>query len=127
MRKFARRNRRAVAGGTGAVVALVAGATFAAVGMVRATRAESRAADATAADETAAARRGTDLLVGRFRVNDPSAARGNAVAAREILDAGARRVEHDLATQPRLQGRLMQTIGSVYGALGLYDPRPANC
>jgi non-specific serine/threonine protein kinase/serine/threonine-protein kinase len=116
-RKFARRNRAALAAGTVAAAAVLAGAAFAAVGMVRATRAERRAEE-----EAAAARQVSDFLVDLFRVSDPGEARGNAVTAREILDRGARRVETHLAAQPRLQARLMRTVGTVYGALGLYDP-----
>jgi tetratricopeptide (TPR) repeat protein/tRNA A-37 threonylcarbamoyl transferase component Bud32 len=116
-RKFVRRNRAAFAGGTVAAVAVLAGAAFTTVGMVRATRAERRAAE-----EAAAARQVADFLVDLFRVSDPGEARGNAVTAREILDRGAARVSRDLASQPRIQGRLMQTVGTVYGALGLYEP-----
>jgi tetratricopeptide (TPR) repeat protein len=116
-RKFVRRYRAAVLGGAVAVAALVAGTGFATVGMVRARRAEQRAAE-----EAAAARQVTELLVGLFRVSDPDAARGDAVTARELLDGGARRVRRELAGQPAIQGRLLGTMGRVYGALGLYDP-----
>jgi eukaryotic-like serine/threonine-protein kinase len=115
--KFVRRHRAAFVGGTATFLAIVAGATFSFVGMVRATRAERRAAE-----EAAAARQVTDFLVGLFRVSDPGEARGNAITAREILDRGAQRVDRELAGQPALQSRILQTMGTVYGALGLYDP-----
>ncbi len=115
-RKFVRRHRGGVVAAGVAAVALAASAVVSTVGLVRATRAEARA---TA--EADAARQVTDFLVGLFRVSDPGEARGNAVTAREILDKGAQRVQAELADQPVLQGRIMNTMGTVYSALGLYD------
>jgi tetratricopeptide (TPR) repeat protein len=113
--KFVRRHRAGVAAGVVAVLALALGATFATVGMMRATRAQR-----SATQEAAAARQVTDFLVGLFRVSDPGEARGGSVTARELLDSGAQRVSQQLAGQPALQGRIMHTMGTVYTALGLY-------
>ncbi len=115
LRKFVRRNRVGVAATSAAVLALVIGAVFTAVGMVRATRAE-----AAAANEAAAARQVSDFLVDLFRVSDPGESRGNAVTARELLDRGAQKSLVDLSGRPELQGRMMQTIGTAYVGLGLY-------
>ncbi len=62
----------------------------------------------------------SDFVVGLFEVSDPSEARGNSVTAREILDAGADHIAQDLADQPLVQARLMDTMGNVYTSLGLY-------
>lgn len=116
LRKFARRNRVGVAATAAGVLALLVGGVFTAVGLVRARRAE-----AVAANEAAAATQVSDFLVDLFRVSDPGEARGNAVTARELLDRGAEKSLADLSERPELQGRMMQTIGTAYVGLGLYD------
>lgn len=75
--------------------------------------------------EAEASRQVSDFLTGLFKVSDPSEARGNTVTAREILDKGADKIAHDLQAQPRVQGKLMSTIGAVYDGLGLFEPARA--
>jgi non-specific serine/threonine protein kinase/serine/threonine-protein kinase len=116
LRKFVRRNKVGVAAIAAVGLALVAGAAAAAIGLVRAMRAEAHARA-----EAATAQQVSDFLVGLFKVSSPDEARGNAITAREILDSGAARVERDLARQPVVQARLMNTIGDVYRELGLYQ------
>jgi serine/threonine protein kinase/Flp pilus assembly protein TadD len=116
VRKFVRRNKVGVAAIAAVSAALVAGAAAATLGLVRATRAEARAKA-----EAATARQVSDFLVGLFRVSAPGEARGNAITAREILDSGAAKIQTDLANQPLVQARLMNTIGDVYSELGLYS------
>jgi eukaryotic-like serine/threonine-protein kinase len=53
-----------------------------------------------------------------FTAPDPTQARGNTVTAREILDAGAARIETTLAGETRAD--LLSTLGEVYASLGLY-------
>ena len=115
LRKFVRRHRLAVAAGAAVVLALLGGVAAATLGFVRATR-----ANALAREEAATARQVSSFLVDLFKVSDPMKARGSAVTAREILDSGAKKLETELAAQPRVQARLMNTIGDVYRALGLY-------
>jgi serine/threonine protein kinase/tetratricopeptide (TPR) repeat protein len=116
LQKLLRRHRVAVPATAAALLLLIASAIFATAGMVRATRAEKRAAE-----EAAAAQHVTAFLVSLFRVNDPGTTRPSEITARELLDRGAQRAALDLAQQPELQGRIMQTMGTAYGALGLYD------
>jgi tetratricopeptide (TPR) repeat protein len=71
--------------------------------------------------ETETARQTTQFMVGLFEVSDPSEALGNTITAREILDKGAARIENELADQPETQATLMDTMGTVYTSLGLYD------
>ena len=71
--------------------------------------------------EADAARRTAQFLVDLFKVSDPGEARGNTITAREILDRSAVRIERELADQPHVQARLMDTMGTVYQSLGLYD------
>ena len=56
-----------------------------------------------------------------FDVSDPSESRGNTVTAREILDAGAERVQRDLVDQPATRATMMRTMGRVYTELSLYS------
>ncbi|MEX2124361.1 MAG: tetratricopeptide repeat protein [Woeseia sp.] len=71
--------------------------------------------------EAETARQTTDFMVGLFDVLDPGEARGNTVTAREIMDQGAKRIEQELVGQPATQATLMETMGTVYMSLGLYD------
>ncbi len=116
LRKFIRRHRTGVAAGVvvaGAVLLGIAGTT---VGLVRAVRAE-RVANL----EAATAKQVSAFLVDIFEVADPDHTRGSTITAREILDAGAERVESELADQPATKARLLNTIGKVYRNLGLYE------
>ena len=72
-------------------------------------------AEARTAQET------TRFLVDLFKISDPSEARGNTVTAREMLDKGASSVDRELAKEPAIQARLMDTLGTVYMGLGLFD------
>jgi tetratricopeptide (TPR) repeat protein len=70
-------------------------------------------------EEAETAKRVSGFLEGLFKVNDPSEARGMSITAREILDAGAQKIETDLKGQEAVQARLMVTMGTVYQDLGL--------
>ena len=63
----------------------------------------------------------SDFLINLFEVSDPSENRGNTVTARELLDKGAGRIEGTLKDRPRIQARLMDSMGKVHRSLGLYD------
>ena len=119
--KFVRRHRAGVAAGMVATLALFTAGIFTAVSLVRATRAER-----AAASEAAAAQKVSDFLVELFKVSDPGEARGKSVTARELLDRGAEKSRTDLVDDPRLQGRMMHTIGTAYASLGLYEAARAQ-
>ena len=59
----------------------------------------------------------TDLLTGA----DPYATRDREPTVRNILDAGAERVEKELRGQPAVQAEVMTVIGRVYQRLGVFD------
>ena len=61
------------------------------------------------------------FLVDLFEVSDPDEARGNTITAREILSKGAQEIGQGLQEQPLTRARLMDTIGTVYMKLGLYE------
>ena len=60
-------------------------------------------------------------MTGMFKVSDPSAARGNSITAREILDKASKEIDTGLSKDPDLQAQMMQIMGDVYGNLGLYS------
>ncbi len=78
-------------------------------------------ARARAEIEAETAKQTTGFMVGLFEVSDPGEARGNTITAREIMDRGASRIERELTMQPAIQATLMETMGTVYTSLGLYD------
>lgn len=120
LRKFVTRHRAGVASAVIVVTALAVSTVMATVGLVRAQRAEQRAAA-----EAQAAREVTNFVVGLFGVFDPNEARGTTAArditARELLDRGAERARMELRSQPEQQGRILQTIGSAFLSLGFFD------
>lgn len=61
------------------------------------------------------------FLIDLFEVSDPGEARGNTITAREILSNGANDIEQGLQELPLTRARLMDTIGTVYMKLGLYE------
>ncbi len=114
--RFLRRHR--VGSAVGATSVALAGAFVAALS-VQAKRL------ATERDAATLARANADqvvsFLTSVFEVSNPSESRGRTVTARELLDAGARRVNTELAAQPALQASMMGVIGNVYGTLALND------
>ena len=115
-RKYVQRHRFGVAG----AICLVLLLTGFAVAMAVQARQIARERD-RANTEAAAATRVADFLAHMFKVSDPSEARGVSVTAREILDRASQRIESGLATDPQVQARAMDTMGTVYQDLGLYS------
>ncbi|MEO8010820.1 MAG: serine/threonine-protein kinase [Dokdonella sp.] len=71
-----------------------------------------------AATEARLARSAQAFLTSIFDASGPDQAAGNRVTARELLDRGSERIQHDLIDQPRLRGEMLLTIGSLYRQLG---------
>ncbi len=115
IKKYVRRHRLGVAAAAVVMLAVVAGIIGTSTGLVKATRAEKKARE-----EAQTAEQVSEFLVNLFKVSDPGEARGNTVTAREILEKGAEKIEDELAGQPIIQARIMETIGQVYQNLGLY-------
>ncbi|HKV09897.1 MAG TPA: serine/threonine-protein kinase [Thermoanaerobaculia bacterium] len=78
-----------------------------------------RAAEQEAVRAEAAAR----FLEELFKASDPRQARGRLPDARELLIRGTERLKQDkdLASQPLLRARLLDTLGVIHTNLGLYD------
>ncbi len=111
--KFAGRNRWAVAATAALFLACLAFALLTALQKRQVERERDRAEQVT------------DFLIDIFEVSDPYAespqVAGREVTAREILDAGARRLESSLVDQPRLRASLTGTIGTIYLRLGQFE------
>ena len=116
IRKYVRRHKLGVAAAAVVMLAVLIGTAGTTIGLVRAVRAEKKAVE-----EAATAKRVSDFLVDLFQVSDPGEARGNTITAREILDKGAAQIDRGLEDQPSVRARLVETIGTVYRSLGLYD------
>jgi tetratricopeptide (TPR) repeat protein len=117
-REQVRRNQRMAVIATASFVGMMVTSGLAAYALVQRQAAQREQARAEADAETA--KQTTNFLIDLFKISDPSEARGNAVTAREVLDKGATRIEHELAAQPAIRATLMDTVGTVYMQLGLY-------
>ena len=118
-REIQRRNRRLAILATASLAGMAVTTLLAAAAWLARNEAQRERVRAEAEAETA--RQTTRFMVDLFKVSDPSEALGNTITAREILDKGAARIERELADQPTIQATLMDTMGTVYTSLGLYD------
>jgi serine/threonine-protein kinase len=107
--KFLRRNRWAVAAALTVVAAIAAGAASFVVQSRRVARERDRA------------ERVSTFLIELFTFAAPGEAPSSSITAREVLDRGAERIEHDLQEQPEVRADLMETLANVYDRLGLFD------
>ena len=117
----ARRIQRLKAGVVATVAVLARRWQWCSAFLANAQRVRANEARANAVVEAETAKETTNFMVRLFEVSDPSEARGNSITAREIMDQGAKRIEKELTAQPRIQATLMETMGTVYTSLGLYD------
>ena len=114
-----RRHQRMLVFTTAAFVGMAITSGLAVTAYLARIEAEEQRNRAEAEAETA--KQTTQFMVGLFEVSDPSESLGNTITAREILDKGAERIDEELADQPAIQATLMDTMGTVYTSLGLYD------
>ncbi len=118
-REAHRRRQRLAVMLTASTLGMVVTSTLAVTAWFARNEAERQRERAQAEAETA--RQTTRFMVDLFKVSDPSEALGNSITAREILDKGAARIKTELTDQPAIQATLMDTMGTVYTSLGLYD------
>ncbi|MET0984085.1 MAG: toll/interleukin-1 receptor domain-containing protein [Steroidobacteraceae bacterium] len=118
-REIARRHRRLALMSTGAFAGMVITTGLAGFALIARENAERERQRAESEAETA--HQTTAFLIDLFRISDPGEARGNTVTAREMLDKGAARIQTELVNQPAVQATLMDTVGTVYMRLGLYN------
>ena len=113
--KFVRRHRFGVISAGTVLLLLIA---FAAAMALQARRIAKERDRANRQAEVA--QRVTNFMTNMFKVSDPSAARGNTITAREILDKGSAQIEAGLSQDPEVQAQMMYVMGDVYQNLGLY-------
>lgn len=117
-REQARRQRRL------AVVASVSALGFLAMSGLTAVALVSRSEAVRQRDvarlRTLTAERTVSFVKSLFEVADPTESRGDTITAREILDRGARDLDHGLAGEPTVKAELTTTLGEVYNGLGLF-------
>jgi eukaryotic-like serine/threonine-protein kinase len=106
LRRFMARHRFASAAAVLASFAIIGG------GLMAGWQAREAAAEARLARAAQA------FLTSVFDAAAPDAAAGDRVTARELLDRGHERIQHDLADQPRLRAEMLLTLGSLYRQLG---------
>ena len=116
IKKFVARHRVGVTAAAIVAFALILGIVGMTVGLFRAIKAERMARE-----EAETSSQVSRFLEDLFAVSDPGEAQGNSITAREILDTGAEKIDRELKGQPKIQARLMCTMGRVYRGLGLYD------
>jgi len=116
LKKYIRRHKTGVAAAALVILAMLIGITGTSIGLVRTMRAEK-----IAKTEAETAKQVSEFLVGLFKVTDPAEAKGKTITAREILDKGAKKIEEKLKDQPVIRARLMDTMGTIYENLGLYE------
>ncbi len=114
--KFLRRNRIAV----GVAAALFALVSSFSVFSMRQAKDIARERD-RAQLEQEKAQRVAGFLVELLQDTDPAEARGRDVTVREALDKGAEEILGRLHDQPEIRAMLLETMGSIYVNLGLYE------
>jgi len=111
--KFLQRRARAVAVVASVILLMAAVVTFYTVRL-----ASERDHARLEADKAA---RMSELLTSFLTGADPYATRDREPTVRNILDAGAERVQNELSDQPELKAEMLNVIGRVYQRLGLHE------
>lgn len=119
-RRFVRRNRIAVGAAAAVLLALVAGAGAAALGLRESRRSERRAQQE--ADKAIAV---TDFIQGTLLMADPFDGPGRDVTVVEALDTAVARLGANPLESPEIDAAVRQAIGLAYLKLGRYDDAEA--
>ncbi len=136
--KLAKRNRAAVTGAAGVVLAMIAGTAVSLTQMMRALGAEKLATQRLTQKEEALAlavqlRRDAQseadkagavqqFLVDMFQAVDPSVMQGYDTALlRTLLDEASGRLEREFQSQPDVRAALQDAVGAVYSSIGRRD------
>ena len=97
-----------------AAVALIGAFTW----RLAAERDRARAAEHDARVQATTAERVSGFLVSVFDVSNPKRNQRRDLSAREVLDHGAVRIEAELADQPAVKARLLDTLATAYRYIG---------
>jgi serine/threonine protein kinase/tetratricopeptide (TPR) repeat protein len=120
--KTVRRHKFGFAAATALVLALMLGVVISTWQGVRATRAEQLATDRLAEVEQARAEAEaiSTFMSEVIRSPDPTRGDGRSIQVVELLDRAAKKLDTELADQPRRKATLQGRLGQTYDALGLY-------
>jgi tetratricopeptide (TPR) repeat protein len=110
---------------TAAVLLAIAASVTGVIAVSKQHEAEYQAARALRARdqatiETATARATAEFLAAIFNAPTPESSLGRPITARELLDAGARRLRTSLVAAPEVRARLTEQIGNAYREIGEY-------
>lgn len=125
-RRRVRRTTRLKQGGVAAAVLLaIAASVTGLIAVSKQHEAQYEAAQALrarnrAAIEADSARSTANFLAEIFNAPTPERALGRPITAREVLDAGARRLRGALTAAPEVRARLTEQIGNAYREIGEY-------
>ena len=97
-----------------AVALLIAAFTW----RVAAERDRALAAEREARVQATAAERVSAFLVSVFDVSNPRLNQKRDISARDVLDEGAARIHTELASQPRVKAKLLDTLATAYRYIG---------
>ena len=117
-REAQRRMQRLAAVATGSAIGMVFTGGLAFYANER--RIEANEQRVIAQREAVAARAASDFLVGTFEVSNPATENPRTITALTILSRSGERARTELAEQPAIQVRLINTLGRVYNNLGLF-------
>lgn len=114
--RFVRRHRFGVA----AAASLFLAAILFGFGMAWLARETAHERDRANA-EAEIARRVTEFTAGLFELANPASVGASGISARELLDAGVRRLEAELSRErPETRAALLEAAGNAYRGLGEY-------
>jgi len=111
-RKLAQRHRAGLAAAAAVILAVALLIIFYTVRLARERDHARREAET--------ARQVSAFLASLFALSDPERAKGAKLTARDLLDRGARSIDHDLAGQPAVAAAMLDLIGNLYRDLNLY-------
>lgn len=114
--RFIRRHAVGVSAAATFVIFVIA---FAVVMSIQAQRIAAERDRAT--QESARAETVSTFMLDVFAAADPFVSQGREITARELLDQAARRINDDLAQQPEVRARLLETMGVAYYRQGLFS------
>jgi tetratricopeptide (TPR) repeat protein len=81
-------------------------------------RDRARAAEHEARVQATAAERVSGFLVSVFNVSNPTLNQKRDISARDVLDEGAARIHTELADQPQVKAKLLDTLAIAYRFIG---------
>jgi tetratricopeptide (TPR) repeat protein len=113
LRKIVARHRGTVGLLAALLLVILVGIAGTTAGMIRARRAELQAVrDAGTAEHV------SDFLVRLFETASPLYGRGRETTVGEMLDRGTERIASELAEEPLVRARLLNSLASVYADIG---------